>query len=122
MVSLLLQRLLKRGHHKKSIAPLFQQAITKVVSSKMPNPIPSENRKKQKTTNSNNNNTIILHPPYHQNNPTKQELHHLIDIFKKEIKMNFQLNESLLRIQKPQTSVIFAKNIVWKAILIQHND
>ena len=54
----------------------------------MPNPIPSENKKKQKTTNSNNNNTIILHLPHHQNNPTKQELHHLIDIFKKDLNNN----------------------------------
>ena len=84
MVGLLLQRLEDRGHLHRVLAPLFDQALTKVVTLKLPDPRPGVNRKNQKLL-ATSNDTLFVHLPYHPNNPTKPELKNIINDFKKDI-------------------------------------
>jgi hypothetical protein len=97
---LLFLRMIDRGHQHCRLIPIFQKAVKKVITSKLPNPTlqPSTTNDDDETTN----NDIYIHLPHHPNNPTTNELRTITNNLKKVItsSSNLELNRIIIAYSK----------------------
>jgi hypothetical protein len=97
---LLFLRMIDRGHQHCRLIPIFQKAVKKVITSKLPNPTlqPSTTNDNDETTN----NDIYIHLPHHPNNPTTNELRTITNNLKKVItsSSNLELNRIIIAYSK----------------------
>ena len=122
MIQLLLNRLEDRGHLHRALAPLFTEALEKVVNSKLPDPHPGTNNKKQKLK-ATSNDSLFLHLPYHPNNPTKPELRHIIKDFKNDLdKYGLPLERIIIAYSKAPNIGDLCKKHRLKGFICTSND